>query len=196
MQPRAKTTRSTPALTATALGAFLAVAASVSLIGASVAAGVTPTCFGSPPTITGSGHVAGTPGNDVIITAPGQIDDSVFAKGGDDKVCTFQGKDVIHGNLGGDKLRAGNENDVANGGGGNDTVFAGAGKDSASGGGNRDTVHGQGGGDTVTGDFGRDFLFGGSGNDSLDGGPGVKDRCQGNSGTDTATNCEVVFGVP
>jgi len=42
---------------------------------------------------------------------------------------------------------------------------------------------------------GNDVWVGGAGNDDLAGGAG-QGTCEGGSGTDTATNCETVFGVP
>jgi hypothetical protein len=100
-------------------------------------------------------------------------------------------------------------------GGGNDSITAGNGNDLIVGdslgsptgearGGGDDTINGGGGNDGVIGDNwgfitmiggGMDTLNGAAGDDSLVGGPS-RDSCAGSTGTDTATTCEAITGVP
>jgi CHRD domain/RTX calcium-binding nonapeptide repeat (4 copies) len=101
-------------------------------------------CFGASPTITGSGTIEGTDGDDVILGSDGN--DAIQAKGGNDKVC---------------------------GGGGDDNVGGGPGNDEVGGGAGNDDIHGGAGDDTVLGDEGDDALRGGPDNDVCDGGPGT-----------------------
>jgi Ca2+-binding RTX toxin-like protein len=88
------------------------------------------------------------------------------------------GKDVLRGNDGPNRI---------DGGGGGDRLFGRKGSD---------RLAGQRGADGLQGGRGNDRLFGGNGRDRLNGGKGSRDRCVGGKGTDTATNCEKVFGVP
>ncbi len=70
-----------------------------------VAIGVDRAVFGANATITGSGFLLGTAGNDVIV---GSEDfDVIDGLGGDDRVCSLGGDDIVRGGLGNDMLDAG-----------------------------------------------------------------------------------------
>lgn len=84
-------------------------------------------CFGSAATITGSGTIDGTMGDDVIVGSDG--DDSIHGKGGNDKVCGGAGDDKLGGGPGDDQVDGGPGNDDVDGGLGNDTVLGGEGDD-------------------------------------------------------------------
>lgn len=84
-------------------------------------------CFGSPATLTGSGTIEGTPGDDVIIGSDGN--DSIHGKAGNDKVCGGAGDDKLGGGPGDDQVDGGPGNDDVDGGLGNDTVLGGEGDD-------------------------------------------------------------------
>ena len=62
----------------------LVLACSVAVLAPAPAGGAGPTCFGEEPTITSSGYIEGTDGDDVIVADPGS---EVHAFGGDDLVC-------------------------------------------------------------------------------------------------------------
>jgi Ca2+-binding RTX toxin-like protein len=157
-------------------------------------------CFGKPATITGSGVVNGTPGDDVIIT--GNKADTVNGRGGDDLICTHGGDDYVRGGPGDDKISAGNGNDDAGGQGGNDLVQGGNGDDKLQGERGNDTLRGGAGNDRLNGGPGADRLSGGEGNDLLAGGADAPDSCDGGPGTDKeaggpgASGCEVVSDIP
>jgi Ca2+-binding RTX toxin-like protein len=53
-----------------------------------------------------------------------------------------------------------------------------------------------GGNDELNAGNGADLLRGGPRNDTLRGGPGNPDDCDGEAGTDTASGCEILAGVP
>jgi hypothetical protein len=118
--------------TVLALGLF----ASLGAAGASGSSG--PTCFGKSGTITGSGSIEGTAGNDVIVGSDAA--DAIDGKGGNDLICGLGGDDVVSGGLGNDKLDGGAGNDQVVGdirsvsedvvGGGSDLLLGGDGNDS------------------------------------------------------------------
>jgi Ca2+-binding RTX toxin-like protein len=80
-------------------------------------------------TVTGSGYIVGTPGDDVICGSPGP--DFIVGNGGND---------IVFG-LGGD--------DTISTGPGNDIVFAGSGRNRVDGGGGRDLIYGEDGDDVL-----------------------------------------------
>lgn len=84
-------------------------------------------CFGSPATITGSGEINGTDGDDVIVGSDGS--DRIRAHVGDDKVCSGGGDDRIGGGPGNDEIDGGPGNDDIHSGSGNDVVLGGEGDD-------------------------------------------------------------------
>jgi Ca2+-binding RTX toxin-like protein len=95
----------------------------------------------------------------------------------------------------GDNLSAGAVtsagHDAVDGGDGNDRLF----------GDNVDTTRSAtfgsaGGNDVLDAGDGADFLRAGPRNDFLDGGLGSPDDCDGEAGTDSASGCEIVAGVP
>ncbi len=85
--------------------------------------------------------------------------------------------------------------DVIFGGGGSDDIQSLGGDDTVCGGDGNDRLAGGDGNDRLFGDAGSDALFGGNGNDALNGGP-QSDQCNGEAGTDTASTCEVITGLP
>ncbi len=134
---------------------------------------ITAGCAGATPTIVG------TPGDDVIVGT--SANDVIVGGAGNDTIKGFSGDDRI---CGGD---------------GRDTIDAGSGRDRVSGGADPDLILGSSGDDQLAGDAGNDVLRGNSGRDTLDGGtdagaPG--DSCNGGSGIDTASTCEVVIATP
>jgi hypothetical protein len=86
-------------------------------------------------------------------------------------------------------------NDVLCGLAGDDTIYPGAGLDWVFAGTGNDAVGSSDGDDRIIGGPGNDQLAGGLGDDRFDGGPG-DDVCNGGAGTDTATNCELLIGIP
>jgi Ca2+-binding RTX toxin-like protein len=98
------------------------------------------TCFGSPATITGSGPISGTPGDDVIVGSDGN--DSIKGYGGNDKICGGAGDDKIGGGPGNDQISGGRGNDNLSGGWENDTIIGGDGNDAMQGGPGTDTCDG------------------------------------------------------
>ncbi|MEX0873316.1 MAG: calcium-binding protein, partial [Actinomycetota bacterium] len=115
-------------------------------------------------TITGSGSIKGTSGDDII--------------------CGSDGLDIIYCNGGDDVIIAGDGNDRIYGGAGNDQIFGGAGND---------YIYGQDGEDALFGESGNDRLYGGDHDDSLNGGAGT-DTCHGQSGNDERESCEAGSG--
>lgn len=107
-----------------------------------------------PCTISGSGNIVGTPGDDVICGSPGN-----------DHIDAGAGNDVVYPN---------NGNDVVAGGPGDDIVFGRRGAD---------RISGDAGHDTLFGDQGNDELLGGPGNDIISGGEN-SDRVVGGAGAD------------
>jgi hypothetical protein len=83
--------------------------------------------FGSAATITGSGTLDGTDGDDVIVGSDGN--DDLHGKGGNDKICGGAGDDKIGGGPGNDQIDGGPGNDDLDGGGGTDSLLGGEGDD-------------------------------------------------------------------
>jgi Ca2+-binding RTX toxin-like protein len=168
----------------------------------------------------GNDTVEGGADDDKIHGGPGI--DQVYGDDGNDILYGDDGDDVLHGGAGDDNLNGGNGNDEAYGDDGNDTLtdtdsdgdysndgddtlHGGAGDDTMNGGYGNDQLYGDAGADIVNGYYGDDTIHGGDdndriyglyGDDTMDGGNGAADFCSGGSGTDTATNCETVYGVP
>ncbi|GAA4581375.1 hypothetical protein GCM10023194_12440 [Planotetraspora phitsanulokensis] len=89
-------------------------------------------CAGDFATITGSGTIYGSPGDDVIYGSPGS--DTVYGYGGNDVICGMGGDDVIDGGPGADALYGGDGDDRIEGNEGDDVVEGGVGADSMNGG--------------------------------------------------------------
>jgi Ca2+-binding RTX toxin-like protein len=80
--------------------------------------------------------------------------------GGNDKIYSFEGKDILDGESG---------NDVLSGGDGNDVLFGDADNDTLSGGYDDDILYGGVGSDSLRGESGDDTLYGDTDNDVLRG---------------------------
>jgi len=78
---------------------------------------------------------------------------------------------------------------------GTDTIRGRRGSDCIVGGGGDDVLNGDQDDDVLVGGPGNDTLNGDQQNDTLNGGPDT-DTCAGGAGTDTATTCETISGVP
>lgn len=104
-----------------------ATAAALLVAAASAGSPAQTLCFGSEPTITGSGEIAGTPGDDVILGSEGA--DRIRGFTGNDKICGLGGDDRIGGGPGDDQIDGGAGDDEIDGGQGSDTVLGGDGDD-------------------------------------------------------------------
>jgi Ca2+-binding RTX toxin-like protein len=88
------------------------------------------TCMGLPATISGTGDIDGTPGDDVIVGSPDE--DRIDGGGGNDRICALEGNDQISVSGGGadagpgdDRIRAvGTLGNELFGGPGNDPITA------------------------------------------------------------------------
>ncbi len=146
-------------------------------LGGTTAEAQCPCDPGSPSTITGSGFILGTPGDDCIQGSAG-VDvilgrggnDVVCAGDGDDQITTLGGDDIIFGEGGNDTISAGDGTNEVNGGDGADTISTGSGLDSIEGGDGADTINAGDGADTVFGGPGDDEINGQGGDDFLVGG--------------------------
>lgn len=105
------------------------------------------TCFGSAPTLTGSGMIVGTDGDDVIVGSDGN--DTIQGRFGNDKLCGGDGDDQLGGGPGDDELDGGAGNDTLAGGPGDDTLLGGEGDDSMNGGTENDVCDGGAGTNTA-----------------------------------------------
>jgi glucose/arabinose dehydrogenase len=104
---------------------------------------------------------------------------------------------TITGTQGRDRLTGTAAPDIIVGWGGADDIRGASGDDVICGGAGNDTLRGDAGRDRLFGEAGADALRGGADNDALDGGDGSPDSCDGEKGTDTATDaCESTRGVP
>jgi Ca2+-binding RTX toxin-like protein len=172
--------------------ASLAVVPALALTGTASGGGGL-SCLGSPVTI-GNGfdqtNLIGTERDDVIHGT--NRTDFIDGRGGNDKICTFDGHNVAIGGAGNDRFQggpageilvgdeystsgpaAGTGDDDVTGGGGTDIVvgdaYSTAGPAQGSG---NDEVHGHDGADVVVGDAYSDFGAVGTGNDRMTGGEG------------------------
>ena len=109
--------------------------------------------------------VNGRGGNDKITTSAG--DDVVYGGSGSDTIITGKGNDELFGGSGNDQLDGGADNDRLSGGSGNDVLKGGTGNDRLAGGTGNDTLEGGSGDDFLSGDIGADTLTGGQGKDSF-----------------------------
>ncbi len=149
--------------------------------------------------------LAGTAGNDYIITGIGDDDlrgaagrDEIHAGGGDDllrggtqadRLFGDAGNDKVYGNTQADRLFGASGNDSLYGGKGHDRVYGGSGQDLIVGGRGNDLLFGQKGDDVLSGNAGADRINGGSGDDTLTG--GAASDCfkfTGNFGCDVITD--------
>jgi CHRD domain/RTX calcium-binding nonapeptide repeat (4 copies) len=104
-------------------------------------------CFGSAPTITGSGEINGTAGDDVIVGSEGNDrirgftgNDKICGAGGDDRIGGGPGTDEVDGGAGNDQLDSGSGTDTVRGGDGDDVINCGTDTDTADGGPGLDTA--------------------------------------------------------
>jgi hypothetical protein len=162
--------------------------------------GIRATLVGTP----GDDRLVGTSGIDVIVGRGGADDingrsgnDRICGGSGDDELNGDPGNDRLHGDSGADDLKADDGDDVAYGEAGADRLRGDDGKDTLFGGSGNDIVEGDDDNDRLFGEAGVDRLFGGGDADALDGGADTPDRCDGESGTDTATaSCEQKIDIP
>jgi Ca2+-binding RTX toxin-like protein len=84
-------------------------------------------CDGRVATITSSGTITGTSGDDVIAGSGGA--DAITGNGGNDLICAGGGDDVITTGNGNDRVLGGPGDDTLNDGGGTDYLYGGAGRD-------------------------------------------------------------------
>jgi len=110
-----------------------------------------------PCTITGSGTIVGTRGDDVICGSSG--DDQIFAGSGNDVIYAGDGNDQIDGGVGNDIVFGERGNDTISGGTDNDILFGDQGFDRISAGSGNDTASGGEDTDGVTGDDGTDECY-------------------------------------
>lgn len=107
----------------------------------------------------------------------GYDDDTIYGKGGQDRLFGGYGNDHISGGDDSDWLYGEHGEDVLDGGSGDDHLYGGS---------DNDTLDGGDGWDHLFGGGGNDILDGGVGNDELNGGPGVN-VLFGGAGFDTDT---------
>ncbi|WP_299587786.1 calcium-binding protein [uncultured Microbulbifer sp.] len=112
------------------------------------------------------------------------LNEKVFAGGGDDKVWGRTGNDELHGEAGDDYLDGEEGDDRLFGGDGVDNLVGRAGNDYLEGGLEGDSLQGGEGADQLFGQDGEDSLFGGEGDDLLDGGAD-NDYFEAGEGEDT-----------
>ncbi|GAB2884049.1 hypothetical protein GCM10027180_12950 [Microbulbifer echini] len=112
------------------------------------------------------------------------LNEKVFAGGGDDKVWGRTGNDELHGEAGDDYLDGEEGDDRLFGGDGVDNLVGRVGNDYLEGGLKGDTLQGGEGADQLFGQDGEDSLFGGEGDDLLDGGAD-NDYFEAGEGKDT-----------
>ncbi|MEK7510184.1 MAG: calcium-binding protein [Patescibacteria group bacterium] len=162
------------------------------------------------PTITGSGMIVGTGGNDIILGSDGP--DEIYGKGGDDIICARGGSDTVWAGDGNDTVFCeGGDDADCQGEGGKDHIFGGPGHDFLYGGPDCDRVEGGDGNDNIDGGGGDDRptdgvlggckdggLFGQGGEDTINGGLGGNDYIDGGPGNDPDlsgnTGRDVVLG--
>lgn len=115
-------------------------------------------------------------GNSTANTLVGDadVDDLIYAMGGDDTAAGELGNDAIYGGDGDDVLRGdrNSRSEQAGEAGGDDIIFGGAGNDRIGGKSGNDQLFGEDGDDTLWGDGGDDLINGGAGNDILYGDSG------------------------
>jgi Tol biopolymer transport system component len=155
----------------------------------------------SPPacTVTGSGAIEGTAGNDVICGGPSN--DTIDGLGGNDVVLGGAGNDTLVGDSGRDTLNGGPGTDTASFDGSAAPVKASlvtgfalrtgtpegvalVGVENVTGSDRADTLTGSAGANTLVGGKGADVVLGGAGGDRLNVRDGIKDTVNGGGGTD------------
>jgi 2',3'-cyclic-nucleotide 2'-phosphodiesterase (5'-nucleotidase family) len=115
-------------------------------------------------------------GNSAANTLVGDadVDDLIYAMGGNDTAAGELGNDAIYGGDGDDVLRGdrNRRSEQAGEAGGDDIIFGGAGNDRIGGKSGNDELFGEDGDDQIWGDGGDDLINGGAGNDILFGDSG------------------------
>ncbi len=129
----------------------------------------------------GEENTFGSENGDYIRTL--NVDDKIWARGGNDRVYADDGNDQVWGGDGDDYLDGGEGDDVLYGEAGNDYLKGRAGNDTLDGGEGNDSLYGYEGDDHLIGGEGNDYLVGGDGNDILSGGAG-DDKLYGEAGDD------------
>jgi Ca2+-binding RTX toxin-like protein len=121
-----------------------------------------------------------------VIRGHRDLDESFWARGGDDKVIGRNGNDYINGGEGSDHLKGNRGNDQLVGEEGNDLLKGNAGDDLLQGGEGNDKLWGGVGEDILEGGLGEDTIKGGAGDDLLYSvADGANDQLKGGAGADT-----------
>ena len=102
-------------------------------------------CYGYQATISGSGVIWGTAGNDII--AGSDLNDNINGLGGNDIICGRGGNDIISGSAGNDRILGDLGNDALYGNDGNDRISGGPGDDQMFGNAHNDFLNGNEGND-------------------------------------------------
>jgi Ca2+-binding RTX toxin-like protein len=132
----------------------------------------------------GNDKLTGTGANCDLFGGAG--DDTLIAQGTDCLLFGDQDDDRLVGGAGFDYLEGDAGNDTLSGGARGDTLVGGPGADTLRGQAGNDDLFGNRGNDILNGGIGHDHLFGGLGNDTLLARDGLRDRVNGNGGTDRA----------
>jgi Ca2+-binding RTX toxin-like protein len=113
--------------------------------------------------------------------------DTIYGRGGDDRLDGQAGDDLVDGGDGADQLYGGDGDDRLLGQAGADGLYGGNGADALEGGAAADALSGEAGDDVLAGGAGDDTLIGGAGNDTYRFAPG--------DGRDTIDNADAANGV-
>ena len=109
--------------------------------------------------------------------------DTVYGGKGNDKIWGGDGDDGLRGEAGDDMIWGGDGDDRIVGGDGNDQLWGGKGQDAINGNAGNDIIYGEDGDDELHGNEGDDIIYGGKGDDVIKGGIG-NDMLYGDAGND------------
>jgi Ca2+-binding RTX toxin-like protein len=143
-----------------------------------------PSIFKEGGIIKGSQLIIGTDDKDFIVGS--LLDDTIFAKKGNDEIQSSEGIDQVFAGQGSDTIQSGPENDQAFGEEGDDNVVGGLGDDFVDGGRGNDHLFGGFGDDQLKGESGADYFNCGEDTDE------VKDF-KPEQGDIVEPNCEIVL---
>jgi Ca2+-binding RTX toxin-like protein len=144
-----------------------------------------------------------TDASEIIATFDGV--DTIYARGGNDKIIGGKDVDTLYGEDGADHLYGYAGNDVLSGGGGNDKIVGGLGNDTITGAAGNDTLWGETGDDIIKTGSGTDTVLGGLGNDAItvdgsgskviDGGAGTNTLSVTSETTSSSSSSSVIASV-